>query len=312
MSKLEITQYLKSTFYMDTESLVKFCNTAPHRYKVYSIPKKNGKGSRTIAQPSKEVKILQRQLLKLLIKNLPIHNASFAYSKGKNIKQNAEFHKDSNYLLKLDLSNFFNSITPDLLKNQFKNHNINLTEQDFHLLSNLIFWRSDREKELILSVGAPTSPFISNFIMYNFDRKMIDLCKKFDCKYSRYADDITISSINNFYDINLPKIIRKSLQDEFNNILKLNNTKTKFISKAHKRIVTGIVLSNNNNISIGYKNKRLLSTQIHHFKCKIMTEDKKIMKLKGNLSFAFHIQPTLREYFIKKYGFDTIDSILKH
>lgn len=94
--------------------------------------------------------------------------------------------------------------------------------------------------------------------------------------------------------------------------LKLNNTKTKFISKAHKRIVTGIVLSNNNNISIGYKNKRLLSTQIHHFKCKIMTEDKKIMKLKGNLSFAFHIQPTLREYFIKKYGFDTIDSILKH
>ncbi|HCN8126267.1 TPA: RNA-directed DNA polymerase, partial [Escherichia coli] len=47
---------------------------------------------------------------------------------------------------------------------------------------------------LVLSVGAPSSPFISNIVMSSFDEEISSFCKENKISYSRYADDLTFST----------------------------------------------------------------------------------------------------------------------
>src|SRR5882724_8852090 len=89
--------------------LLRIIVTAPKRYKVYTIPKRNG-GVRIIAQPSRELKVLQRFLLDRYLRKYPIHPAAMAYERGRNIFENAAQHIDNSVFLKLDFEAFFPSI----------------------------------------------------------------------------------------------------------------------------------------------------------------------------------------------------------
>jgi len=90
--------------------LLRIMNTAPKRYKTYVIPKRAG-GTRQIAQPAREVKIVQRALTQLLLNKLPVHPAATAYRPGMSILDNALPHAAPNGpILKSDLRDFFPSI----------------------------------------------------------------------------------------------------------------------------------------------------------------------------------------------------------
>ena len=63
--------------------LLQIISTAPARYKHYTIPKRRG-GVRVIAQPSREVKAIQRYILAAKLSTLPVHAAQpRAISKAK-------------------------------------------------------------------------------------------------------------------------------------------------------------------------------------------------------------------------------------
>ena len=83
--------------------------TAPHRYKVFYIPKRNG-SMRRIAQPSKEVKLLQRVMVEKFLQFMPIHPAATAYNAGCSIVKNAKIHASDGPILKMDFKDFFPSI----------------------------------------------------------------------------------------------------------------------------------------------------------------------------------------------------------
>ncbi|WP_263488552.1 reverse transcriptase domain-containing protein [Mesorhizobium sp. CA14] len=83
--------------------------TAPARYKVYPIKKRNG-GFRIIAQPSRELKVIQHYILKEKLKDFPVHDCAMAYEKGRNIFENATSHTMARVLMKLDFKDFFPSI----------------------------------------------------------------------------------------------------------------------------------------------------------------------------------------------------------
>src|SRR5438067_12922461 len=89
--------------------LMRIIQTAPARYKQYTIPKRSG-GLRIIAQPSRELKALQRYVLQTKLSQFPIHQAATAYIKNRNILYNAEKHKDNRVIMKLDFTDFFPSI----------------------------------------------------------------------------------------------------------------------------------------------------------------------------------------------------------
>lgn len=146
---------------------------------VQKIEKRNGKGLRYIAQPSKELKFVQNTAVFGidLFQNLPIHHSAKAYIKKINIKDNAEAHKLNSYFLKMDFSNFFPSIKPvDFINHIEKHKNLTLSEKDKLIISKLFFYKKYRKSELVLSVGSPTSPYISNTLMYDFDDIVYKYC----------------------------------------------------------------------------------------------------------------------------------------
>ena len=90
MSKVDIIEYLMSKQVHNFDSKMdffKFFGEAPKKYKRYEIPKRTS-GTRTIAQPIRELKDYQRALIDLFQEYFPVHDSSMAYVKGKDIKRN--------------------------------------------------------------------------------------------------------------------------------------------------------------------------------------------------------------------------------
>ena len=282
-----------------------FLMNAPDRYKVFTIPKRK-QGYRIIAQPSRELKIYQRQLENFII--FPKHKCAMAYRKGMSIKNNALHHVKNAYLLKLDLENFFNSITPEIFWNVWsKTWNLPSDEDQF-FIEKIIFWRF--QGSLILSVGAPSSPSISNFCMYHFDNLIEEICLKMDVVFTRYADDLTFSSNVKNVLFEIPMLVQGVLEDQFNGKLRLNTSKTIFSSKAHNRHVTGITLDNTGKISLGRDRKRYIKHKVHYYTLN-MLDIAEINHLKGLISFARFIEPTFFQSLEAKYTSKMISKLLE-
>ena len=179
---------------LSAKDVRRLVTTAPRRYKVFPIPKKNG-GSRLIAQPAAEIKALQKIVIMRVLANLPVHESAYAYVKGKSIRANALRHVNSTHILKLDFKNFFNSIRPiDLERILIKRQCEGISPLDFEDIYKLSFWGDGTFHPVCLSIGAPSSPLISNIVMFEFDQKAMEMASELKLTYTRYADDITISS----------------------------------------------------------------------------------------------------------------------
>lgn len=301
-----------------------FLYNAPQKYKVYSIPKRTY-GYRKIAQPSKELKIYQKAFLNLY--NFPSHHCAVAYKKNLSIKDNADLHKNNSYLLKMDFKDFFNSITPRffwnsiehvLLESSYQIGNLandlsqllNLNNEEKRYVEALLFWSKNKKvsRNLVLSIGAPTSPVISNFCLYTFDKDVEDICKKYHVIYSRYADDIFFSTNERDILFQFPKLINNILYKRFGNKLQVNNNKTIFSSKAHNRHITGITISNCNKLSLGREKKRYIKHLIYQFTLNNL-DSSNINHLRGLISYANHIEPQFILNLEKKYTINVLREI---
>lgn len=305
-----LNHLIENTSYTSKE-LFEFQNNAPRKYKIYHIPKRTF-GFRTIAQPIPELKNLQRISIKYLESKLPIHEKAAAYIKGKGIKNNALRHCKNKYFLKLDFENFFNSINTTIFWKMWDLYSkIQLTPQEKIYLENILFWRpSKNSKKLVLSIGAPSSPYISNFCMYEFDKTVTELCVSLNVTYSRYADDLTFSTNTKDVLFNFPNLINSLLLNIFDGKIRLNSLKTKFSSKAHNRHVTGITITNDKKISLGRARKRYIKSLIHSYVNKKL-DNQELSKLKGLISFSYSIEPTFILSLKHKYSTEVIDSLFR-
>lgn len=62
---------------VSAETIMRIVNTGPKRYKVYDIPKRNG-GTRTIAHPARELKLLQRIFLRQILDKITVSSIATA------------------------------------------------------------------------------------------------------------------------------------------------------------------------------------------------------------------------------------------
>ena len=168
---MAIIERLRSDFSLSLHDARVLIFTAAYRYKLHYIEKRHGRGKRLIAQPTAEIKLLQRWAVEKYVDQLPIHKAATAYRLGISIKDHASIHADNRYLLKLDFQDFFPSILGGHFLMHLKSH-ASIVDDDASLLMRLLF-RFDREvQDYVLSIGAPSSPAVSNTIMYDFDNKL--------------------------------------------------------------------------------------------------------------------------------------------
>jgi retron-type reverse transcriptase len=230
-----------------------------------------------------------------------------AYIKGKSIKDNAEAHRRNRYMLKMDFKNFFMSITPELFISCLDRNDIVMENIDLKFLEGILFWKLRRSSPLRLSVGAPSSPFISNFIMKSFDDFIFDYCKSNNIIYTRYADDLTFSTREKDALFVVVKVVRDALKEYCDGKIRINSEKTVFTSKKFNRHVTGVTISNEEKLSLGRKRKRLISSMVHHFiDDNHLLSQEEFLILKGYISFAKLIEPSFIDRLSKKYGEDCI------
>lgn len=309
IDKVNLIDFLEDSLFLSRAEILAFCKSAPYRYKEYTIPKRSG-GVREIAQPSSELKVFQKAIVNRLMELLPVHNKAFAYRKGVGIRDNALAHKNNSYLLKMDLVDFFPSISPNMLFSCLYKNNIFCGEYDKYILQQILF-KKDRDKDgLFLSIGAPSSPFLSNCIMYEFDNHLEGYCVQDGVSYTRYADDMTLSTNEKGKLLGYPKVISSLLYDLYGDSLKVKTEKTVFSSKAHNRHVTGITISNDDKLSLGRKRKRIISAKVNNYLQGTLGADN-VSELQGIIAFCNYIEPLFIARLRRKYGEDVIIKI-KH
>lgn len=287
---------------LSRSDIIRIVRNAPIRYKVYSIPKKSG-GERIIAHPARELKDLQYILMRELLTKLPVHDAAKAYRKGRSIKDNALAHAGSSPLLKLDITDFFGSISADDFTRHCKACEISLSDDDAYFCKQVLFRRTNGA--LRLSIGAPSSPMVSNSIVFRMDERISSLAEKTGTAYSRYADDLTFSNPDMSALAEIRAEIPRLLAALQYPTLYVNHEKTVLISTKHRRTVTGIVLANSGEISVGRENKRNLRAAIHAYTLgKLSVED--VSVLRGRLAFYNNIEPQLLRRLERKYGAETM------
>lgn len=287
--------------------LIVLIATAPSRYKVHYIDKRGGRGRREIAQPTKEIKFLQRMLVKHELATLPIHDAAVAYRAGLSIADHARPHAQGRYLLKLDFKDFFPSIKWSSLDHSLI-RDTPYTRVELWILGNLLCRKAKSTGAHQLSIGAPSSPHLSNYVLYEFDSKLTGFCNSRGVRYTRYADDLAFSTSTPGTLDAVEQEVRRLLGELDYLGLQLNEEKSINVSKKKRRTVVGLTLSNDGHASIGREAKRQLRLAIHHAALGALSPSK-VVNLQGRLAFTYGIDPAFVDELLKRYGFTSIASI---
>jgi len=310
MSNKTLRERIGAELGIQKAALNRLIARSPYTYKTYVIPKKSG-GRRVIAQPARETKYIQNWLICNVLDALPLHKSATAYAKGSSIKKNAKEHRSSSYIVKLDFKDFFTSIKGDHIKSHLMRHlGGALTEQDIDDIIRICCIRHKNGSPLCLSIGAPSSPLISNSIMYEFDTLVSQWCLEGKINYTRYADDLTFSTSEDGISSLIEKEVRDTARKLEYPAIRFNTKKTTHLSKRHQRRITGIVINNEGRLSLGRDRKRMISSLVHKYKIGILTGDQ-IFQLQGLLGFAKDVEPLFLARLRGKYGAETISTILR-
>jgi RNA-directed DNA polymerase len=299
---------LVQTSKIERSKLLSLANSASERYKVYFIPKRSG-GVRMIEHPSRELKALQRWIVRAIIARLPTHEAATAYRKGSGIRDNAERHKSTRFTNRYDFKDFFPSFKQDQIESFLRTETFKLgmylTDEDLHFIGNIVC-RNGR-----LTIGAPSSPAITNAMMFEFDQTLAKQCEENDLIFTRYADDIFVSSSKPNRLDGMERIILLAKRNIVHLKLKLNRQKTTILSKKYSRRIAGVVITSENRLSIGRERKRHIKSLIHKWINKKLVESEYEV-LRGYLAFARDIEPDFEVRLRKKYGEYTINRLLSN
>ena len=285
---------ISSDLQLNSDYINSIVRRSNYYYKNYSIPKKSG-GQRRISQASPELKTLQYWVKANILSLMPISKSAFAYTKGNSIKKHTGFHKDSYFIFHTDIKDFFPSIASKHLVPVLKEHRNRIEkmglwyDDTLDVISKICF-RCNH-----LCIGTVSSPAICNIIMYSFDEALAEYCDVHNWKYSRYADDIYISSQQY-----LPKCLPKYINEELHKLGFISNgKKTWFCSKKSRREITGLVLTESGRVSVGLHRrlaiKKLVYNRIVHGR-----GDPDVIL--GHLAFLKDVEPAVYDNLLIKYA----------
>lgn len=278
--------------------------SASHRYKRYEVRKRGG-STRAIYHPSRELKALQRWLLKEVITHLPVHAAVGAYRKGCSVAEHARRHLGCRFLLRVDFVNFFESITSADVVRHLETSAARVGEwnrDDCALFASLVC-RKGR-----LTVGAVTSPALSNTICWHLDKDLAAAAEKRGVIYSRYADDLYFSAVESGVLGGILEEVKEVVKSIPYPRLSVNGGKTRHMSRRRRMTVTGVVLPSDsaNGVSVGRRKKRLIRALVHRWDR--LTEEEK-QSLRGVLANARSIEPALINRLVLKFGSSVMQAV---
>lgn len=242
-----------SNQYKITGSQLKFFSndkSAPKRYRTFHIRKKSG-GLREIKAPCYQLNIILRILNLALSSIFEPDNVAMGFAPGRSVVSNAQIHIGHNYVFNIDLKDFFPSIPQARVWKRLQLKPFNFSKDVADVVAGLCCASNDDGIKNVLPQGAPTSPLLTNAICCNLDRKMKGVAKRFGLHYSRYADDMTFSSMHNVYQEGSEfrhEIIKIVSEQGFT----LNERKTRLLKNGCRQEVTGLTVNAIANVSRKY------------------------------------------------------------
>jgi hypothetical protein len=234
------------------------------KYKPFCISKKSG-GTRQILAPCARLKWVQSRLLNLLYQcEDDVQKASgmerglyVGFRRGVNIFDNADAHRGQRFVFNIDIANFFDQYNFGRVRGFF------IADRDFRLdpavatvIAQIACFNN------VLPQGSPTSPHIANLLTQFFDGRMVRFLRPRRCAYTRYADDITIST--NLREFPDEVAIRSPIDPQGWSIapalsgifarasLPINSSKTRMSSRSSRQVVTGLVVNQRPNVTREY------------------------------------------------------------
>lgn len=246
-------------------------------YRSFKIPKRSG-GLRQIDAPNDELKRALYDLKMIFEKKfyMSYHTAAFAYVHGRSTIDSVKRHQQnkSRWFLKTDMRHFFPSTSPEFLMKM-----LCMTFPFCTFVQDDWGNRELLEKALSLCFlngglpqGTPTSPMLTNALMIPIDHAISKMCHEYQphlC-YTRYADDILISSEYSFKWTDVQnKLI--AILNSFEAPFSLHPDKTRYGSSSGRNWNLGVMLNAENKITIGHEKKKVFKAMVFQF----MTDDAK-------------------------------------
>ena len=237
------------------------------RYRLFRIRKRSKAGSqryRVISIPEPRLLRTQSWIAQNILRTATPHRASAAFSPGDNIITAARMHKNARWLIKLDVKNFFESITEVSVYRAF----LSLGYQPlvaFELarictrvrtrpgIERNARWRRRSRNHRIpayiswrlgyLPQGAPTSPVLSNLCVAEFDEEVDSIAYSCGLRYSRYADDISLSiQGDSFSREKSLEVVRRIHGVMVKYGLSPNRAKTQIVPPGARKVVLGLLV----------------------------------------------------------------------
>lgn len=228
---LENVDDLSHALRLPKEVILKFSFNNDKYYHRVEMKKKTG-GIRHIESPLRELKAIQRWVLRTILDKLSPSVYAKGFVRGKSILDNAKPHEGNQYVLNLDLQDFFTNVKASHVYTLFKNIGYN---------NNIAFiLTSFCTKGGYLPQGAPTSPALSNLVCLRLDHRISTYCKKRALTYTRYADDLCISG-NKILILQKASYLIKDII--CNEGFIINSKKEKFLGPKVRREVTGLTVT---------------------------------------------------------------------
>lgn len=228
-------------------------------YKHFRIPKKSG-GFREISAPEKPLKLVQ-YLLNIylqhyysLIRPKSVHGFTISpihEDEHRNIVTNAAKHVGKQWVLNIDLKDFFPGISARRVYDLFRGPYFQFDHEKAAVLALLSTYKK------CLPAGAPSSPVISNFICLELDRDLEKFSKINSLAYTRYADDLTFSSAGDIPENMVLDIMGIILKNGFN----VNDKKVRKQGSSQQQIVTGLVV--NERVNVVRKKLKIVRAMLH-------------------------------------------------
>ncbi len=238
-------------------------------YREFHIPKKSG-GLRKIDAPNDELKEALRELVSILQGDFHAlyHTSAYAYVSGRCTVDSVRRHQanQSKWFLKTDFSNFFGSTTLEFTMKMLS------MIFPFSEVASLQDGKEQLEKAISLGFldgglpqGTPLSPMLTNLISIPIDHKLAQYFSERHMVYTRYADDILVSSQVGFRFTEVVAHINQVVHDDFGAPWFIKPQKTRYGSSAGKNWNLGVMLNKDNEITIGHAKKKQFKAMMHNY-----------------------------------------------
>jgi retron-type reverse transcriptase len=233
-------------------------NNTRGRFISFTIPKKSGADRKITAPKAQSYKWILRCLNHLFVSIYTPSDYAMGFIKERSVVTNASVHVGKNYVFNIDLKDFFPSIEEARICARLQVAPFNFTYEVASTIAGLVTMKVESSKKdpkenikYVLPQGSPVSPILTNIICDRLDRRLAGLAKRFRLSYTRYADDITFSSMHNVYQEGgeFRTELKRIIEDQS---FEINDDKTRLQKKGVRQEVTGITVNDKNNVSKKY------------------------------------------------------------